>query len=44
MNEVVLVSGVISLVAVTVWICLLVWGAIADGRDQRRRDDLRPKS
>ena len=37
-NIVVLAAAVFSLVTVLVWIGLLVWGAVEDGRVQRRHD------
>jgi hypothetical protein len=37
MNTVFLVAGVMSIVAVVAWIGLLIWGAVADGRDENRR-------
>ncbi len=42
MNDVVvLVAAIFSLVAVLVWIGLLIWGAVEDGRTQRRHDGRR---
>jgi hypothetical protein len=35
---VLILSAVISLLAVVVWLGLLLWAAREDGRDQRRRD------
>jgi hypothetical protein len=32
-----LVAGVMSIVAVLAWIGLLIWGAVEDGRDEKRR-------
>lgn len=37
METVVWVGGVIALVSMLAWIGALVWAAIQDGRDQRRR-------
>ena len=36
MNGVFLVAGVMSVVAVVAWIGLLIWGAIEDGRAEKR--------
>ena len=36
MNAVFLVAGVMSVVAVVAWIGLLIWGAIEDGRAEKR--------
>lgn len=38
MRAVLIVSALLSLLAVAVWIGLLLWAAREDGRDQRRRD------
>ena len=35
-NAAFLVAGIISIVAVLAWIGLLVWGAIEDGREEKR--------
>jgi len=35
-NAFFLVAGIISIVAVLAWIGLLIWGAIEDGRDEKR--------
>jgi len=35
-NAVYLVAGVMSVVAVLAWIGLLIWGAIEDGRAEKR--------
>ena len=37
MNAFFLVAGITSIVAVLAWIGLLIWGAIEDGRDEKRR-------
>jgi len=42
-REILVVSALLGLVGVAVWIALLVWAARADGRDQERRDRLRPR-
>jgi hypothetical protein len=39
-NTIFLVTGILSVVAVLAWIGLLIWGAIEDGRAERR--DLPP--
>lgn len=36
MNAVYLVGGILSILTVLVWIGLLIWGAVEDGRDQKR--------
>jgi hypothetical protein len=36
MNGAFLVAGIVSIVAVLVWIGLLIWGAIEDGRTENR--------
>ena len=33
------VAGIITLISVLVWIALLVWGAIEDGREQQRHEN-----
>lgn len=38
MQEVLIVSAILSLAGVLVYIGLLLWAAREDGRDQRRRD------
>lgn len=43
MTAVLIFSAVLGLVGVAVWIALLIWAARADGRDQERRDELRPR-
>jgi hypothetical protein len=35
-NAVSLVAGIMSVVAVVAWIALLIWGAIEDGRAEKR--------
>jgi len=35
-NAVFLVAGVMSVVAVVAWIGVLIWGAIEDGRAEKR--------
>jgi hypothetical protein len=37
-NPVFIIAGIASLGATLVYIGLLIWGAIGDGRDQDRRD------
>jgi hypothetical protein len=37
-NPAFIVAGIASLAAALVFIGLLIWGAIGDGRDQDRRD------
>ena len=37
-NRILFVAGIASLVTMLVFIGLLIWGAIEDGRDQDRRD------
>jgi hypothetical protein len=39
--EVLIVSALLGLVGAVVWIVLLIWAAREDGRDQKRRDELR---
>jgi hypothetical protein len=40
-REIVIVSAFVSLAGVVTYLCLLVWAAREDGREQKRRDSLR---
>ena len=41
MNAVFVVAGIMSIAAVLVWMGLLIWGAIEDGREEKRRSPRR---